>query len=259
MVIVFGTDDGLCSRAHAALAPMEAIRIVRRWPDVGRAAPSAACCVVAVAWMHRDDAAREFWMLRHRSPTTPLVLVTSRDADNLRALRHTTVEEIVWPHEIESDLRGAVSRARDRGPLHRIGNALDTAVHLPPRLRTALRDACRADRVPATVDELAALSGCDRSTLWLLWRRATEGAGSIRLKDFIDGLLLIRAVARKSPGHAWSAVAADLRVHEHTLTRIARRLTGRSLHALSAASAHDCIRTIAVGLLEPLLRSEIDV
>ena len=45
---------------------------------------------------------------------------------------------------------------------------------------------------------------------------------------------MLHAVGRKVPSRSWSDVASELKVHAHTLARVATRLAGRSLKMLAA-------------------------
>jgi hypothetical protein len=166
------------------------------------------------------------------------VLVTREDADNARCLSGVDVVEVLWLREIENRLAAAVSRACAVGSVARLAAVLDRSDRLPQKLRCALRDACLAQHTPRTVCRLAANAGCHRSTLWTQWRKAMDAdeaaCPELRLEDVLDWLLLLSAVERKSPELKWADVAYDLGVHEHTVVRMARRLTGSTLRELES-------------------------
>jgi hypothetical protein len=113
--------------------------------------------------------------------------------------------------------------------------ALRQSPHLPPRLREALALACDERRFIRTVEKLAAAAGCDRRTLWTHWKASVGADADLRLQDFLHWLLLLRAAHRKSPALAWADVADEIGIHAHTLSRLARQLTGLSLRELAAA------------------------
>jgi AraC-like DNA-binding protein len=120
--------------------------------------------------------------------------------------------------------------------------ALRRAAHLPPRLREALALACDDGRAIRTVEKLAAAAGCDRRTLWTHWKNAVNdraGAG-LRLQDYLHWVLLLRAAHRKRPSLAWADVAEELGIHPHTLSRLARQLTGTPLREL-ASGGHQAL------------------
>ena len=134
--------------------------------------------------------------------------------------------------------------------------ALRQAGHLPPRLRQALALACENERPICTVGRLASLSGCDRRTLWNQWRTAVGREAPVRLEDFLHWQLLLRAVTLKEPALAWADVADRLGVHPHTVARLARQLTGRSLRELSACTEAGIAAEFERGFLPHLLGAE---
>src|SRR3954454_13080211 len=88
-------------------------------------------------------------------------------------------------------------------PIRRLAQALDRAPRLPARLRGALLRACTAPRPFLSVSRLAAASDCDRRTLWRDWRRGVGPDSALRLEDVLHWLLLVRALALKTPQRSW--------------------------------------------------------
>jgi hypothetical protein len=172
--------------------------------------------------------------LKERFPMRPVVLVTSKDADNARAIRTSGVDEVVWLSEIESSLWQAVLTARASGFLQHLLRVVDRALLEFPPLHRAIRNACCSDRPIRSLGHLATASGCDRRTLWRHWHSAVAARATLRLEDVLDWLLLLNAVGRKEPTRSWSNVAAELQIHPHTLARMAARLANRPLRALAA-------------------------
>jgi hypothetical protein len=191
--------------------------------------------VVVLEWVRRGDPdQRRLDSLKERDRLRPIVLVTSKDADNVRALRSTAVEEVVWLSEIEAGLAPAVSRARASVSRQRFAGVVDRALLKDPPLQKALRYACGAERPIRSIGQLAAACGCDRRTLWRHWRDVVAARVPLRLEDVLDWLLLLHGVGRKTPARSWSNVAAELQIHPHTLGRIAVRLTARPLRRLAS-------------------------
>ncbi len=75
----------------------------------------------------------------------------------------------------------------------------------------------------------------------------------LRLEDFLDWLLVLHALGRKRPDCAWPRVAEELGVHERTLGRLARRLTGRPLRDLNRSGQAVVTALFRERMLEPLL------
>jgi hypothetical protein len=163
-----------------------------------------------------------------------MVLVTSKDADNARAFRSAGLEEVVWLSEIEAGLWPAVRRARGSGFLQPVLRVVERSLLRYPPLQRALGHACRAERPIRSLGQLAAVSGCDRRTLWRHWHDAVASRVSLRLEDVLDWLILLHAVGRKEQSRSWSSVATELQIHPHTLGRISARLAARPLRMLAA-------------------------
>jgi hypothetical protein len=235
MLTVFATDTRYARRIAAVLATRESAVWAECWEELDRELATTACAIVVLGWLRDDLSERRLRTLKERYPRRPIVLVTSKDADNARALRLSRVEEVVWLSEIESGLWPAVRRARGIGYLQPIMGAIDRSLLRYPPLQRALGHACRAEPPVRSIGQLAGASGCDRRTLWRHWNEAVASRGSLRLEDVLDWLILLHAVGRKEPTRSWSSVASDLHIHPHTLGRIAARLASRPLRMLAAA------------------------
>ncbi|MEA2725300.1 MAG: hypothetical protein QOH59_3071 [Gemmatimonadales bacterium] len=235
MLTVFSKNLRYARRIATTIAKREATLWVESWQELERAHPDTSCAVVVLDWLRDDLGERRLRSLKERYPLQPIVLVTSKDADNARDLRSAGVEEVVWLSEIEVGLWPAVSRAKDSGFLRPIIEAVDRSLFRYPLLRRSIGYACRAVRPVRSIAQLAAVSGCDRRTLWRHWHDAVAPRVALRLEDVLDWLILLHAVGRKEPSRSWSSVAAGLQIHPHTLGRICARLTGRSLRMLTAA------------------------
>jgi hypothetical protein len=264
MIAVLQACGGAVLPAIERSLPTERVVAAGDWEALARLAGQVDCnCVVVYCpWISAEVVAGlEAFVGEY--PLRPVVLVTTGDADNVRRIRGLQVDEVLWPAELPSALATAVQRARARRGLHRIAARLVDARGLTPTMRAALERACIGELPAATVRALAQAMRVDRRTLWRGWRAATravaaasEGAGAagsagsagapsppgaagapngaaaLRLEDVLDWVILLRALGVRQRGRAWREVAAELGVHEHTLARLARRLTGQSLAAL---------------------------
>lgn len=233
MLTVFAKDARYARRIAAVLGSREPAVWADCWEDLEGAHPGTTCAVVVLSWLNDDMGERRLRSLKERYPLRPIVLVTSKDADNARAIRSAGVEEVVWLSEIESGLWPAVRNAKSSGFLQHLMRVVDRALlHYPP-LHRAIKYACRPERPVRSLGQLAAASGCDRRTLWRHWHDAVAAQAELRLEDVLDWLLLLYAVGRKEPTRSWSSVAAELQIHPHTLGRMAARLANRPLRALA--------------------------
>jgi AraC-like DNA-binding protein len=225
-IALFSTSRTLIPRVLGALSSVQH-RPVSTWAELEDAVRACRCTVMVMEWLVRGGALEPLRRFRARHPSHPVVLVTREDPENARCLNSLEVE-VLWVREIEQRLRHAVMRTRSQAMFHQVAAELDRAEHLPPRLRRALGHACTTPNPLRSVNSLAKAVGCHRGTLWTQWSR-TVPPGTLRLEDFLDWVLLISAAERKEPGVSWSAVADQLHVHQHTLARVARRLTGHTL------------------------------
>jgi hypothetical protein len=236
MLTVLMQDRNSNQRIATALGSGEPVVWAEHWEEFERVLPFATCAIVVLGWLRGSDLdARRLGSLKERHPLRPMVLVTSKDADNARALRTTVIDEVVWLSEIDAGLWPAVLRARTSVVRQHLIGALDRALLLDRTLQRAIRYACNAERPVRSIGQLAASCGCDRRTLWRHWHHAVSAHVSLRLEDVLDWLLLLYAIGRKTPAQSWSNVAAELQIHPHTLSRIAARLTDRPLRELASS------------------------
>lgn len=108
---------------------------------------------------------------------------------------------------------------------------------IPVPLRRLLTCALTSVPPPRTVKRLAHLPNSDPSTIRRHWRRGVNSHGIQRIKDLLDWLVLLRALAAKRPGLSWRLVATRVGTNERTLRRLAVRLTGDTLGAVGVAGA----------------------
>lgn len=234
-VVLFSADRVLCNRMQAALVSRATpARPVGTWAVFEREAPRATCAAVAVRWLARDTVFADLCAFKARFADTSLVLITEKDADNARNLKAVLVEEVIWIHDLERDLLQATMRVCRRHLLYEIADRVERSTCISPTLRRSLVYACRADQPICTVAELARAVRRDRSTLWHHWQKAVGRQATARLEDYLDWILLLRAISARGPERPWSCVADELGVHEHTLGRIAKRLTASTLTQLAA-------------------------
>lgn len=215
----------------------ERVRVTTDWDSFETCAANAACLVVVQRWLADGGTVERLISLRHHLPMHPLVLATSKDAENARGFRALLAEEVVWLHEIDQTLWPAVRHARSRGYRYALAQRIETNERLAPPLREALALALSAEQPFHSLDALASAVGRCRGTMWYHWRHATGGGeGSPRPEDFLDWVLLIHALSHRTHDRGWSGIAAELGVHEHTLARLAKRLLGLTMRELASTT-----------------------
>jgi hypothetical protein len=238
MLALFSADPKQVPRLRSAIPPQQQVVAATDWDHLARIVPAARCSVIHVDRLdHPACGLPDLCELKARHPRLPVVLVTRWDLENARRLKDVSVEEVIWFVEIEQGLRGAVERACAREPSYVYCLALpfERAEHLPPVLREALAHACSSERPIHSVNELAASAKRNRRSLWHQWNRSVGASTSLRLQDFLHWLLLLRALAMKTPERSWAAVAETLGLSPQTLWRYSRDLAGRTLPALAAS------------------------
>lgn len=169
---------------------------------------------------------------------TPLVVVTGRTSVNLRALAGLATSGIVYYDEVRTKLVATLERIGSAAYLQEVEARLRAACGIATRLRGALCHACQSPDPVISVTRLAALERCDRSTLYRAWGRLW-GEDELTLDQFLDWLLLLRALPRKRAGQTWASLAAGLSVSERTLARTTRRILGLGLRSVDAAAFDD--------------------
>lgn len=153
----------------------------------------------------------------------PVVVVTGRTSENMRALASLNTSAVVYYDEVKTSLVTTLERIQSAAYLREVETRLRTAPGLVPQLRSALCHACQSADPIISVTSLARRVCCDRSTLYRGWGRLWND-GEMTLDQFLDWVLLLRAVPRKRTGQTWGGVARGLSVSERTLSRTMQRI-----------------------------------
>jgi hypothetical protein len=238
MISLWCPDLRLAARMRAALGPARPIDAVANWSRLHASAARAECTLYVAPWLAAPECLSRLSSLKLQLPLHPVVLLTTRDAENARLLKDVVVEEVVWLSDFDRTLSQGIHCALGRGFLVRVAAALEASRGLAPALRAALVLACRSPAPIASVVALASHTGYHRRTLWHHWRRMAPPPLA-RLEDFLDWVCLLRAAASKAPSLSWAHVAERLGMHEHTLTRQARRLMRRRLTELGSGAPQE--------------------
>jgi CheY-like chemotaxis protein len=168
-------------------------------------------------------------VLRATHPLKSVIVVRpSHDATSLPILADVTLhvqqtQQILWP---------TVRNLEDRWLSYRLADIVRGSKSGPPILRLAVIHALLRPTPVSSIKELAAEMGCDRRTLPRAWDIAF-GTSAVRLMDFLDWVVLLYAIGRKSHKRPWVLVARDVGLAEETLARSARKLIGLSLSELA--------------------------
>jgi len=231
MITLYSTDARQRTQLRSTLDRHDSVFCASAWNPVEIKRAESRCLVACIEWLDNDIAVSQLRSFKARHPQHPVVLVTRWDPENARHLKGLQVDEIVWSGEVGAALLNAVRRtcAPDGRLVRGLVAPLREANHLPHALREALIRACEGERPLTSVKQLALAVTVDRRTLWHQWQRTVGPSTPLRLQDFLHWLVLLRAIERKTPSATWAAVAEQVGVHPHTLSRLARQLAGRTL------------------------------
>lgn len=155
----------------------------------GSPAPSPGRCLLVIALaLDRPEVRARLQQLRRQRPATPLVLITSGDAANLRRLVGLNADEVVTVERVEDDLTSVVRSLVSRSPLEAAAAAFEAADSLDPIARAAILAALRSVPPLHTVKALARQLGLPRKRLW-------RGLRVIRIRTGWSCLDLLHAAA----------------------------------------------------------------
>jgi hypothetical protein len=239
--------DDVVKRIIDVVSGEFSVRICRT-PDLSAPRPVPWCALLVEQALSYVTAER-VTKIRNSHPLVPLVIVAPRTRFE-SSVPPANVDGIVWIDEVDRRLPNETRRVRAAGVRALVRVAATLLPNLAPLARKAIQEAASRSSSFASVSELAAALGVSRSTLWRAW--VSVGTDHRRLKDLLDWLRLTEAVSRKNVLTSWSDVAVGLETHEHSLARIAFRLTGRSLHGLATSPgfvlSDDFVRETAASL-----------
>ncbi len=258
MIAVYAANSRSISEMREILAADRGVVWLTDWQEFHELGRSASCAIMNIPWLSASPAFSQISVFRTRNPQCALALVTRWDPENARRLKGVFVDEIVWSREMRGDLANVIQQicSEEFNYVRCLAVPFREAEHLPFALRTALARACKDERPVCSVEALAQLTGCDRRTLWVQWTQSVGAESPLRLQDFIQWILLMRAVGRKRPDNTWGAVAKDLGVHPHTLGRYAKQLAGRTLPELDNFGHTELALLFRAAVLSFLLKAD---
>jgi len=230
MIAVYCQEEALAKTLAGVLADLP----LRLTSDPARFQQSIgdACCVV-VALPNLADAD---WLvcidrILGHPPRTELVLVTRFKPENAPALLNLrSVSRVVWEGDLEFGLRPAVVRVLGRHVLACPEKAVEDLMKAGIDLGGVLAILGSPRRPPVTVAGLAAATGLSERRFRYLWHRSISPSASP--KQFLDWLLLGKALHLREFERSWVRVAGSLSVKIDTLRAISLRSTGLTLSEL---------------------------
>lgn len=194
--------------------------------------------------------------MERNTPLVPVILVTDRAAEVAHQLSGAKVAAIVWFADLRSELKPAITAARQSVPLLLLAEQAEEA-ELPPALRSGLAYSCRAapHRPVRNVRELAAAVCCSPPTLSKAFRERTGGA--ITPRQFIGALTIVKAHQLRLTGLGWDAVANRLELARQTLHNRSTRWPGCTLKQLARIRQAPLLEKFFTDFAQPLLPEQV--
>lgn len=180
----------------------------------------------------------------------PLVLVTDPEPEAAQRLTGVNTSAIVWFADLETELPPEIEAARGSVPLLRLAEQAEKMTQ-SPALRTAVAYGLRAatDRPVRSVKELAAATGNSPITLSKAFSRWQHGRTT--LSQFLQALVILRAMQLRSSGMNWKRVSPRLGFALETLHRKSKRWTGRTLRQLEQVPPDRLLTALVEQYLQP--------
>ena len=232
-VVLYGTSE-LAGRAAASLRAQYSVEWTVNLRAFECALPRSRCALAVIERLDSTGEFGELRLLKSRAAHHPLILITRRHPESLRLLKDITLDDVLWPSELDQPLLVAVQRACGQNLFKRIADEIRAMPGIHERVSAALALACWVATPVTSVEALAAAVRCDRRTLWRAWAGSSAARPVMRLEDLVGWILLIRAVSLKGGGRGWSSIASEFRVSQRRLLRLSGRLAGLSLSHLAA-------------------------
>jgi hypothetical protein len=197
------------------------------WRAFAIAARFARCAVVAAERLGENSLIQRINSLRHERPHLRLILVV--DAADAKLLRYLSADEVVWIQDLGRELSRVIAE-EDRGEfLITLARLIRTTSGVPVPLRPALALACDLTPPAISIKDLLRSGAFNRRTLNRQWQKTLGRNSGLRLQDFLDWVLLIRAWVLWDSYRDWSFIANELNIDERRLKVMARRLTDQTI------------------------------
>jgi len=226
MTLFYSPDEEVLRTARFAFGG--ALIATSNWRRVESRASGSSCLVVHLDPV-ADEVFEKFCMLKLRHPLLPAVLIAPRRAEVALAIRDIIIEELIWQDSLPTGLTEAVEKAMLRGLFNRIATEAKETHRLDAVVKDFVSAVLLSRRAISSLRQAAAMQRVDAKTLHNHWRKCVGRGTAFTPKDFIDWIVLLRASGLRNAGHSLKQIQNTVGVHQRTLDRICRRLTGMSL------------------------------
>lgn len=225
-------------------------KIVKDGKEFARADGHAECLILGC---RHPIPAERIELLRHIEQNglwITLILVTDPEPEAVRRMNGVKASAIVWFADLEAELPPEIEAARGSIPLLRLAEQARKTT-LAPALRTTLEYSLRAatDRPVRSVKELATATGYSPITLSKAFSRWQHGRTT--LSQFLEALVILRAMQLRSSGMNWKRVSPRLGFALETLHRKSKRWTGCTLVQLERVPPDRLLTALVEQYLRP--------
>lgn len=207
MYLVYAPKSHLRERIVQLLQGRFDLALARSWEELEELASRATCTIIAIERFENWLDLEKLLIFRQRHRVRPVIIVTHGDAHNIRSLQNIPINATIFLSELDHKLTDAIRYHCSVHFLRRVAELFKNDVRLPSQLREALVYLLLTDHPPPSIDELARIVGCDRTTLNRQLGRITGFNGACTMKGIVDWIVLLRAVLRKTPKESWSEIA----------------------------------------------------
>ena len=230
MIVVYSQDEihrCMVERALEGL-PVDATGSRALFEQIVR---DACCAIVVLPDLGQPSLLPWVQSLHGAHPHLGWIVLTRFAPDNVAELLQLRFQpHLVWLAHAEKTLGPAVTNILQSGGLGCLSRTIRDSQGIPPELRDALTRALLLGRPPRTVAGLGRGVGLKERRVRYLWSLHFTHTSSPR--EFIDWVLLARALRLRMIGETWSQVAAKLSTKEDTLRAVCARRVGLSLSEL---------------------------
>ena len=174
---------------------------------------------------------------RRRFPQGRMTVIVSRDAESVRALLPLNPERILWCGAEDQLCCGLESESIRKRLAREFGDPGDDVNWV--RVMRLLNLIFQMDPPLRTVNALAQVLRCHRTSLSRMWRREVGPGRSIRLEDVLLLNVLLAALETRHRVGSWSEGGALTGASERTMRTGAHRFFKRNLTQLARMSDHE--------------------
>jgi hypothetical protein len=213
------------------------IQVQTSWKDFVAQSQEATCSILGTDDLASRSVRRRLFPFCLTPTLRPLVLVTTFNEVNAKALKDLCIDEVVWDHRLDADLLDSVLSSNKREYMIVLADAIQRNDRLPDQLRDALVTACISPHPIRSQKELMEYVNCHRTTLLRQWRSVDKSASN--LKTVLDWILLVRATLLRTQVRSWKEVARTIGTSQSNLSAIAGRLTHTPLKLIRPSEVKD--------------------